>query len=279
MSVCSNAIRAVSRSRIPPSKTLLPFLYQTQTIQQWKPATRPIARRNITSRSRTADEDDVPFADEVPFDDADLPPPIDQEPAHKTTITSTERAAFQKLYKKFSTEGRQQKDKDHVIELDQIADEYYEDEEDSSKPSLDKVFNEVLQGKPRVRAVRTEKIRAPLQQAETGKRDTIDPPAVKAARSRRERGNKVDAAKFKEMRLAERERVDNLLHNAPTDRTLWEILDREVFTRVRDLDLDNANTGDIASDSKKKPSKSISQTSLKPDPPTTGASTVSYTHL
>ncbi|CAE6998140.1 hypothetical protein PTNB73_04080 [Pyrenophora teres f. teres] len=278
MSVCSNAIRAVSRSRIPPSKTLLPFLYQTQTIQQWQPATRPIARRNITSRSRPANGDDVPFADEIPFDDADLPPPIDQERSRKTTITSTERAAFQKLYKRFTTEGRQQKEKDHVIELDQIADEYYEDEEDSSKPSLDKVFNEAMQGQPRVRAVRTEKIRAPRKQAQTSKEDGVDTPPTKAARSRRERGDKVDATKFKEMRLAERERIDNLLRTAPTDRALWQILDREVFIRVRDLDLDNANTGETTTaDSKKKqqqqqPPKFKSQTSLKPDPPTTEAS-------
>ena len=215
--------------------------------------------------------------DEVPFDDADLPPPIDQEFGRKTTITSTERAAFQKLYKKFTTEERQQKEKDHAIELDQIADEYYEDEEDSSKPSLDKVFNEVLQGQPRVRAVRTEKVREPRQQAPASKEDGVDTPPTKAARRRRVRGDKVDAAKFREMRLAERERIDNLLRNAPTDRALWQILDREVFARVRDLDLDNANTADpttTTGDTKKKQqsSKSKSQTSLKPDPPTTEAS-------
>ncbi|KAA8626799.1 hypothetical protein PtrSN002B_010532 [Pyrenophora tritici-repentis] len=274
MSVCSNAIRAVSRSRIPPSKTLLPFLYQTQTIQQWQPASRRIARRNITSRSRPTDEDDVPFADEIPFDDAKLPPPMDEEFTRKTTITSTERAAFQKLYKRFTTEGRQQKDKDHAIELDQIADEYYEDEEDS-KPSLDKVFKEAMQAKPRVRAVRTEKIRAPRKHAQASEEDGVNTPPTKAAHSRRDRGDKVDLAKFKEMRLAERQRIDHLIRTAPTDHALWQILDREVLTRVRDLDLDNANTGDSTTgDSKKKhqPSKSKSQTSLKPDPPTTEAS-------
>lgn len=123
MSICSNSARALSRSRLPATKTLLPFLYQTPTIQQWQAATRSIARRNITSPSRPYDTEDVPFEDES------LPPAIDQEPPRKTTITNTERAAFQKLYRKFNTEGRQQKEKDHVVELDQIADEYYEDAE------------------------------------------------------------------------------------------------------------------------------------------------------
>ncbi|RMZ73726.1 nadh:flavin oxidoreductase nadh oxidase [Pyrenophora seminiperda CCB06] len=270
MSVCFNAVRAVSRSRIPPSKTLLPFLYQTATIQQWRPTTRPIARRNITSRPRQPTQDHVPFGDEIPFDDSGLPPPIDQEPARKTTITSTERTAFQKLYRKFKLEGRQQKPKEHVVELDQVADEYYDDEDDSSKPSLDKVFNEALQVQPRVRAVRTEKIRATQQQAPASKDDGFDTPPKKAVRSRRARGDTVDAVKFKEMRQAERERIDSLIRNAPTDHALWKILDREVFTRVRDLDLDNANTSDTTTGEIKK--KKISQTKLKPDPPTTEAS-------
>lgn len=268
MSICSNSVRALSRSRILPAKTLLPFLYQTPTIQQCQPATRPIARRNIASRSRPYDKEDIPFEDE------NLPPAIDQEPPRKTTITGTERAAFQKLYRKFNTEGRQQKEKDHVVELDQIADEYYEDDEEHLKPSLDKVFDEVLKAEPRLRASRTVP-QTSKTTAQSPKEETLHAELGKAQTSKR-KGTNVDAAKFKELRLAERERIDKLIRNAPTDRALWQTLEREVFTKVRSLDLDNVSNGGIkepiskaSTGTSKKSSKPKS--AHKPDPPSSDA--------
>ncbi|EOA84898.1 hypothetical protein ACJQWK_06241 [Exserohilum turcicum] len=265
MSACSSTVRAVSRSRVPPLKTLLPFLYQTTTIQQWQPATRPIARRNITSRSRSNDGDDIPF-------EADnLPPPIDQAP-RKTTITGTERAAFQKLYKKFNTEGRQQKEKDHIVELDQIADEYYEDDEDNSKPSLDEIFDEAMRGDARLRASRTPLLR-PKTGAQPGK-DALDSSEIEPGKARSSRGKAagVDTAPFKEMRSAERERIDKLIRDAPTDRALWEVLEREVFAKVRQLNLDNIGTtkgGEAATESTStsKNSNTESRPTNKPEMP------------
>ncbi|KAL1793899.1 hypothetical protein ACET3X_007320 [Alternaria dauci] len=218
MSICSTSARALSRSRLPPTKTLLPFLYQTPTIQQWQSATQSVARRNIISPSRPHAREQVSDRNAFYFEDEDLPPAVGQAPPRKTTITGTERAAFQKLYRKFETQGRQQKEKDHVVELDQIADEYYEDDEDHPQPSLDKVFDQVLTGEARLHT------RAFLRRPKTKTESTNEPT-------------------FKKMRLAERERVDALIRNAPTDRALWQTLDREVFTRVRELDLDNASNG------------------------------------
>jgi hypothetical protein len=235
MSICSNSVRAISRSRSSQTKTLLPFLYQTPTIQQWQPATQSIARRNIYTPSRPYVREDIPFENE-----ADLPPPIDRAPSHKTTITRTERAAFQKLYRKVDAEGRQQKKKDHAVELDQVADEHYKDEKDNTKPSLDKVFDEALKGQPRLRALRTERTKA--------------------------RSTKEDVAKLKEMGLAERERIDKLIRNAPTDRALWQTLEREVFTKVRDLDLDNASGGPPKA-STSKPSSDTLKKASKAKPP------------
>lgn len=234
MSACSSTVRAVSRSRVPPLKTLLPFLYQTTTIQRCQPATRPIARRAIAYRPRPSDGNEIPFLDE------DLPPPVDQEPTRKTTITGSERAAFQKLYKKFNTEGRQKKDKDHVVELDQIADEYYEDDEDNSKPSLDELFDEVMKGEPRLRSIRTLAQR-PKAGAQPMKETATGTEAAKARVSRK-KGAGFDTTQIREMRLAERERIDKLIRNATTDRDLWQVLDREVLTKIRELDLDNVNT-------------------------------------
>jgi hypothetical protein len=275
MSVCSNTLRVCSHSRIPPSKTLFPFLYQTSTIQQWQPATRPIARRTIASRSRGHDGDNIPFKrgnEDIPFEDGTLPPAIDEEPARKTTITGTERAAFQKLYRKFNAEGRQKKGKDDVVELDQIADEYYEDAEDNSKPSLDKVFDEVLKGEPRLRTSRTRPQRqkttdnafgqdALLSLQRTGKVEELNV---------NQRGERVDAAKLKEMRIAERERVDKLIRNASTDHGLWQVLEREVFEKVRELDLDNTSGTEQAPKTPKKSPK-LTKPKSKPNPPSVNA--------
>ncbi|USP75179.1 hypothetical protein yc1106_02453 [Curvularia clavata] len=234
MSACSGTVRAVSRSRVPPLKTLLPFLYQTTTIQQCRSATQPITRRSIASRSRLSNGDEIPFVDE------NLPPPVNQGPARKTTITGSERAAFEKLYKKFNTEGRQKKEKDHVVELDQIADEYYEDDEENSKPSLDEIFDEAMKGESRLRAMPTFAQRQKVS-LEPAKETTTGAESGKARGSRR-KGVGLDTIQLREMRRVERERVDKLIRNASTDRDLWQILDREVLTKVRELDLDNINT-------------------------------------
>jgi hypothetical protein len=200
-----------------------------------------------------------------------LPPVVDEETPRKTTITGTERAAFQKLYRKFDAEGRQQKKKDHAVELDQIADEYYEDDEDQSKPSLDKVFDEVLRGEPRLRASRTVPQRLRTRESAAD----ADAETGKVPNSKR-RGNHVDTARFKETCRAERERVDNLIRNALTDRALWQTLEREVFTKVRALDLDNVSSGASEAPSSKTSSAPLKKSSKaksvhKPDPPSTDA--------
>jgi len=265
MSICSNSVRALSCSRVSPSKTLLPFLYQTPTIQQWQSATRPVARRTIHTPSRPYVSEDIPFED-----DADLPPVVDQQPPRKTTISRTERAVFQKLYRKFDNEGRQQKKKDHAVDVDEVFEEQQKDTEDISRPSLDKVFDEVLRGEPRLRALRTQRTRA-----RSNKQDAAGAEVGKAQSSKK-KGSSVEAAKLKELRLAERERIDELIQDAPTDRALWQILEREVFAKVRDLDLDNASSGDSKT-SPAKPSSNASKKSSeakaahKPSPPSTDA--------
>jgi hypothetical protein len=174
------------------------------------------------------------------------------------------------LYRKFDAEGRQQKDNGYAEELDQIADEYYEDDEDHSKPSLDEVFDQALNSDPRLRA--SQRLRTKTRPS---KDDTPNAELEKAPSGRR-KGVNEDAAKLKQMRVAELERVDKLIRNAPTDRALWQTLDREVFAKVRALDLDNDSEGPLEVSSART-SSATSKTSSKPktvhkpDPPTTEA--------
>ena len=250
MSACSNTLRALSQSRIPTNKTLLPFLYQTATIQQWKPTARPIARRSISRYSR---KDDTPTED-IPFENKeDLPPALDElEPARKTTITGSERAAFEKLYKKFNTRGSRQNEKDHEVEIDAIADEYWEpDEDEDPNKDLDKIFDDALKGgaKPREwnrsgqEQLRNSKPKQNLQTLAEHVLKGTRPAEMKQTLSRTKRKKELGARaqKLNEERMQERNRVEALLKSAKTDRELWDILHREVFSQVRALDLDSTS--------------------------------------
>lgn len=251
MSACSNTFRALSRSRIPTTKTLLPFLYQTATIQQWKPAAQPIARRNISRYSR---KDDTAPAEDIPFEDKDnLPPALDDlEPARKTTITSSERAAFEKLYRKFDTRGRRQNEKEHEVEIDAIADEYWEPDDEDKAADLDKIFDDALKGNPRpvgewnrsgTNQLGSRKPRQDLQTMAEHVLKRTRPIDMKLAEKRAARKKDISAkaAKLNEARINERKRVDDLLKSATTDRELWDTLHREVFNPIRQMDLDGTS--------------------------------------
>src|SRR5690242_13233924 len=228
MSACSNTLRALSRSRLPTNKTLLPFLYQTATIQQWKPAAQPVSRRSISRYGRQED----PPADEIPFESKDdLPPALDDlESPRKTTITGSERAAFEKLYRKFNTRGNRKEEKDHEVEIDAIADEYWEPDEDEKNPtaSLDKIFDEALKKNA---AVSREWNRSGVEQMQSRKqKQDLQSMAVhvlkgtrpvemetREARTKKREETSAQAAQLKKARMRERRRIDDLLSSAKTD--------------------------------------------------------------
>ncbi|KAG9206701.1 hypothetical protein G6514_003542 [Epicoccum nigrum] len=249
MSACSNTIRALSLSRVPANKTLLPFLYQTPTIQQWKPAAQHIARRSI-SRYRPNHE---PPAADIPFEtEESLPPALDDaQGPRRTTITGSERAAFEKLYRRFNARGNRQQDKDHEVEIDAIADEYWEPDEEEQQmgASLDKIFEEALikgsvvareRNRSGIEQLRSRKPKEDLQSMARHVLEGTRPAEHKsrAMRAQRKGETSAQAAQLKSLRLRERHRIDDLLTSAKTDRELWEILHKEVFTQVRQLDLD-----------------------------------------
>ncbi|KAF2853919.1 hypothetical protein T440DRAFT_552532 [Plenodomus tracheiphilus IPT5] len=231
MSVCANTLRAWARSRVPASVTLLPFLYQTATIQQCTTATRPSTRRNFQSRSDGGGD--------IPFEDDTLPATPEQEPVRLTTITDAERKAFRKLY---LTAARQEKEKStgrHAFERDEIADEYYEEDEEPAV-SLDKVFDDVLKGKPALEA-RAGTRRTPPNRT---KRPSIDAQTTDkdTSKSQSTSSTKKAALELKQLRTAELERFTHLLSTAKTDLELWHILEAQVFHPVRLLDLEDTLT-------------------------------------
>ena len=225
MSVCLCSFRALSRSYTEKIKTLAPFLYQTATIQQRSPT----ARRNASSRP--------PFRDDVPFEGDTLPHTIDDTNASRhTTITGSERAAFEKLHKTFNGPSRPSKGlSEH--ELDQIADEYYEDDDDNdgSSTSIDALFDAVL----------TTDTSAKNQQARRAKRvpdlatlaeGILNPESAKNKGTSR-------TAKIRKLQEKERARVKSLLETAKTDKELWDVLEVEVFGMMRSMELDKEDKG------------------------------------
>lgn len=229
MSVCSNTLRAWSRSRVPASKTLLPFLYQTATIQQLSSVTiRPAIRRAFRSRSY-ADE-------EIPFADGALPSGADHEPGRETTITDVERKAFKKLYRTAARQGQARKDKSSAVKADEIADAYYADEDESV--SLDRIFDEVFKGKPALEARASMQRKTPSRSQHSRKYPDSAIEEEKAAETESIAASKATAQRIKQLRTSEMERFTHLLQTARTDLELWQILDSEVFARVRVLDLD-----------------------------------------
>lgn len=157
-------------------------------------------------------------------------------------MTASERAAFEKLYKTFNTQGQDRTGaKGEHEELDQIADEYYEDDEDNSATSLDKIFDAVLKPQP-------QKVPDVVPAATVTSQQ--DPPAEappETARSKRRKEFKAERERLKKLELEDRERIRTLIKDAQTDHELWQFLQREVFDPLRKLDLDNIQQGKSSS--------------------------------
>lgn len=227
MSICSNATRTLSRCRVPTG-TLLPFLYQTTTIQRWTFVVRPARRRHVNSRSK--------YADDIPFEDDSLPSSIEQDSAQQTTITGSERAAFQKLYRKFSARLPAVEGQDIVEPDDELSGQQYSCASNSHSAQLDKVFDEAMKGGLRSRTSEEvmQRPKVPAKYSEQVDGCNIANVGLESTRHRRQKA-KVVATKLKQ---AEKDRVDKLLQGAQTDQELWQVLHREVLDKVRKLDLD-----------------------------------------
>lgn len=228
MSICWCSYRALPRSRLPPAKTLAPFLYQTATLQlECNAAAHSITRRHASFRPRY--QDDVPFEDELQSQS------VEDAPKRNTTITGTERIAFEKLYKKFNAPKGPRRE---TSELDEPLDDWFEAEDAKNTKDVDlsSLFDNVISG--RVKADR--KPRAPQRSPDLATlASNILKPKVSEAQKKEKRAAELKAAKLKAVQEQERARIRELVENAKTDQELWKILEKEVFQPVSDLDLDN----------------------------------------
>ncbi|PVI07517.1 hypothetical protein DM02DRAFT_648996 [Periconia macrospinosa] len=225
MSICWCSYRALSRPRLPPpAKSLVPFLYQTATLQQ--------CRRHASSRPPYR-HDGIPFEDELQSPDAP------QQPPRNTTITGSERAAFERLYKKFSAP------KSGPRELDEFSEEdpaYDNTEKGLKDDSLDTLFDDVLAGRVDPLQISKTPQKAPKKPKPKPNLATVAAqilkPKISEAKINEKRLAEQKQATLKAIQRSEKDRITTLLVNAKTDRELWQILEKEVFEPVTNLELD-----------------------------------------
>ncbi|KAL6702976.1 hypothetical protein ACN47E_010331 [Coniothyrium glycines] len=230
MSISSNAVRNLPRHRAA-AKTLLPFLYQTTTIQQWMRATSQAVRRNIATRPEGSDD--------IPFEDESLPPTLEEVPIRKSTITGSERAAFQNLYRRFDTSNHPNSRSNNTVVTDRINNGYTPDDEERSGQSLDKIFDTAMKGSSQLRAYQDDVQRLSTRVTRSAQSSLTDAAKAKIEKVQNKREKaKLATAKFKQLKIGERARVDELLQSAKTDKELWQILDREILEKIRNLELD-----------------------------------------
>lgn len=122
-------------------------------------------------------------------------------------------------------------------EDDQVFDEFYEEEDDTDDEanSLDALFDAVLDQKPTQRRSKNKENLQTLA-------ESILTPEVERARQRRRAAMKQSNAELQTRTKQERSRVVASLRWAKTDREIWDILHREVFEKIRALDLDGKPT-------------------------------------
>ncbi|MCJ1253970.1 hypothetical protein MMC24_001784 [Lignoscripta atroalba] len=257
------------------SNSLLPFLYQTQTLQLASRAHKNLPRnhcRTFRSSSTQAALEDIPFEDTDDFpiqgvnpEDAD----ISSSRLRDSTITASEREVFDRIFNDIAKSSSDQ-GTSNANSLDDNLGLAIDPDED-----LSSIFNRAIKASqarktislqsrgtnknnnnkikpPRAYSLAIDPSRfpPPLREA-AAKANTVitsqqtekDPqlgfrritlPVVHQQRQRRRIENLFDAA-LEKARSEDKLRVEKLLDSAQTDVELWGVLEKEVFSRVEEM--------------------------------------------
>ncbi|KAL0254931.1 hypothetical protein SLS55_009455 [Diplodia seriata] len=215
------------RMLLPLNTTLLPFLYQTRTILGRVPR-RSFARTNtqirrlnvaseIASRrhpSINREHADIELANDVPFE-SEQDAAFHQQ--RKSTITEIERETFEKIFRKYNATTAVDRGGQGDINGDLS---------DATEDTLDSILDEAMAHvKPGVTGPGTSSGMTPLARRDLMKRTAIHHETE-------------DTLLKKAQRREQFERVEILMRAAKSDVELWNVLDAEVFSTIRRLDLD-----------------------------------------
>ena len=225
------------------SRSFLPFLYQTRTIQS--------GRWQLTTEQTEQSHEQppwVPTADHIPFEkDGQVTAP--DRPVRESTITDREREAFRKLFemvvKNPPTKPHTSKDQSEEVKRTLRADAQQLEATELLEAAATRLRASTLIDNTayvdrfpvplrRMAAAATQKVQEQqhlqhieeqLRAEEEAQRPATHDPVVR-------------------LQEEQHARIEGLLRTAPSDSKLYQVLEKEVFSVIRSLDLDKRSTKD-----------------------------------
>ncbi|KAH8595296.1 hypothetical protein B0O99DRAFT_623708 [Bisporella sp. PMI_857] len=198
---------------------------------------------------------------------------MDPEQDRASTITPSEKQAFQKIFSDIFARHHQQNGKKGAHSLDLFKDDPVADMEDeaAAEPATSKSLEGIMSDATK---------RVSKEQMET---IVNRYPAALRAAAARAYGFKLDVSrqqteqekigieamdqKLEELRKPERERVERLMRDAKTDFDLWAVMEEEVFTIISRLGLGNSEN-EVARPSATRDMRNVQEGELQERPNT-----------
>ncbi|KAL8802473.1 MAG: hypothetical protein Q9182_003781 [Xanthomendoza sp. 2 TL-2023] len=230
--------------KVSSASTLLPFLYQTHTIQS--PAVPSLIPYHFyhTTSARIARSNK--FSDPIPFE-TDIGSEEDEKqvfgnyanrPLRNSTITASEKAIFERIFKEISDDASKQAAK----EEDPLQNNFEDDEpsQDDAYSDLTAIFEEAIHRTALIRRqssiettdknypeYSTRDFRSALEAfAGPGKR-TMDMSILR---------NGEDVKKIQASIVENHRKVTKKISEAKTDAEIWNILETEVFCLIQEYE-------------------------------------------
>jgi len=233
-----------------PSSTLLPFLYQTRTLQYHRdgqpqrntqPGRRSQRRFSVIAHRR-ADHDAIPFErppdSTLDTDSRSLNPALHSlskfTKYQDTTITNSEKAVFDRIFKDIASASAVQRDEPQD-EADLEVGAYFED--------LDQIFDDAISSHERMEAA---EVRASVDQPSYPRHPLLEGMPGLGSLSQQlpppkdwGRPGRIGSESISDLSSAHqqhRTKVFGMFEAAQTDVEVWRVLETEVFTLVHELD-------------------------------------------
>lgn len=261
-------------SQHPRSTSLLPFLYQTKTLLSQplvqncsiRASTRGTSRRDLSSSTQhrvtnsriRRPRDNFPAEDiifkprdrasrsAVPFEE-DVEAETEAQDTKPSTITASEKAVFERIFKDIDQSTRTEDEEDNSLEDEQdLESDPYED----LNSIFDAAIRELRLREEQAAATAARRQSRPPQQYIRAIDQVIDlqdeppknPPFMRPLKLPggvvlgNESNIHEDEEIFQKATIDHRDMVANLLEQATTDVQIWDVLETQVFSLVTQLD-------------------------------------------
>ena len=215
------------------STSLLPFLYQTRTLlarqkcllrtDLQKPQFKQVTTGNLRARVKMlpikrSDVSDIPFENALihqGYND-DKQEEDDMPRKRESTITATEKAIFDRIYKTLSS-PMEEKPGVEDVELDEMEDGM------GGEESLESIFNAAISSQEKYGQDRGTRFHRNHEKDDSISKRALNQPTDK------------HSEQVEQARTLDKERVTGLLDKAVSDTGVWRVLEKEIFSRVEDM--------------------------------------------